>query len=207
MRPTRRSSSERRTSTRADAQLSMRLDAAAAAGAVPEFVTETQNISASGVYCYSPHYLAPLSKVGLTLVLPPLAGARRGDQLVKCEAVVVRCQQAGRVRPTPLYELACSFLGLEDGHRRLLDDYVTYRNLQALAGEVRQAAAAAPKPRKAARKSAAKKAPAARRKAAVRPGARKSAARAVGVRKTAAKRATGTRTAASRAASKVRKKK
>jgi hypothetical protein len=200
MRPTRRSSTERRTSTRADAHLSMRLDAAVASGAVPEFVTETQNISASGVYCYSPHYLAPLSKVGLTLVLPPLAGARRGDQLLKCEAVVVRCQQASKIRPAPLYELACSFLGMEDGHRRLLDDYVTYRNLQALAGEARQSVTAGP--RRAAKKKAAKKAPAARRKAAVRATARKSAARAVGTRKTAAKRAT-----ARRPASRVRKKK
>lgn len=205
MRPTRRSSSERRTSTRADAQLSMRLDAAVATDAVPEFVTETQNISASGVYCYSPHYLAPLSKVGLTLVLPPLAGARRGDQLLKCEAVVVRCQQAAKVRTSPLYELACSFLGLEDGHRRLLDDYVTYRNLQTLAGKAREAAAV--KPRKAASRKAVAKVATGRRKVAVRATARKAVARTAATRKAAAKRAAPARPGARRAAPKVRKKK
>jgi len=199
MRPTRRSS-ERRTSTRADAHLSMRLDAGTTTGTVPEFVTETQNISSSGVYCYSPHYLAPLSKVDLTLVLPRLAGARNGDQMLKCEAVVVRCQQAAKIRPTPLYELACSFLGLDDMHRRLLQDFVTFRNLQALAGKAREAAAAkTPRP---ARRKAAKKAVGARRKAATRAAVRKAAPRATGVRKTAAKRATARRTAP-----KVRKKK
>jgi len=61
---------ERRTSARTDANLSMRLMGARAETALPEFVTETENVSSSGVYCFSPHYLAPLSKVGLTLVLP-----------------------------------------------------------------------------------------------------------------------------------------
>lgn len=196
MRPTRRNHAERRTSTRADAHLSMRLDAATTTGAVPEFVTETQNISASGVYCYSPHYLAPLSKVGLTLVLPPLAGARRGDQLLKCEAVVVRCQQSPKGRPLPAYELACSFVGLDDQLRRLLDDYVTYRNLQALAGEARAAAA---RTRPAARRKATKKAAAPARKAASRTATRKAAP---AVRRTSAKRAV-----ARRATPKVRKKK
>ena len=43
-------------------------------GLVP-IVTESRNISGSGVYCLSPNYLAPLSKVALTIVLPAVAGA------------------------------------------------------------------------------------------------------------------------------------
>ena len=54
---------ERRRSTRADARLSMRVESAPAEGERTQIVTETQNISANGVYCSSLHYLAPASKV------------------------------------------------------------------------------------------------------------------------------------------------
>ena len=70
---------ERRASERADARLSMRVDAAAMAGAT-RIVTESQNISGSGVYCHASHYLAPLSKVQLTIVLPKSPGGSGGPQ-------------------------------------------------------------------------------------------------------------------------------
>src|SRR5262249_36143177 len=75
--------SERRMNARADANLSMRLMTAAGSDGQPEFVTESENISASGVYCFSPHYLAPLSKVGLTLVLPDGVVEDPRDRLLK----------------------------------------------------------------------------------------------------------------------------
>jgi c-di-GMP-binding flagellar brake protein YcgR len=127
---------ERREDVRADAQLSMRLGALGSAA--PEIVTETRNISASGLYCLSPHYLAPLSKVDLTLVLPD-GGQNAAGRLLQCEAVVVRCQAAPESRRR--YELACSFLGLPETQRRLLAEYVALRNLKSLRG----ATAAAPK--------------------------------------------------------------
>ncbi|HUK62438.1 MAG TPA: PilZ domain-containing protein [Dongiaceae bacterium] len=120
---------ERREDVRADAQLSMRLGALGSAG--PEIVTETRNISASGLYCLSPHYLAPLSKVDLTLVLPD-GGRSAAGRLLQCEAVVVRCQAAPESRRR--YELACSFLGLPETQRRLLAEYVALRNLKSLRG-------------------------------------------------------------------------
>jgi len=122
---------ERRASARTDANLSMRL-MGERAETLPEFVTETENVSSSGVYCFSPHYLAPLSKVGLTLVLPDRTADDSGDRLLKCEAVVVRCQQNPAPAAGRRYELACSFLDLDDQHRQLLDEFVTLRNLKAL---------------------------------------------------------------------------
>ena len=121
--------SERRDTMRADAQLSMRLGAFDSEA--PEIVTETQNISASGLYCLSPHYLAPLSKVDLTLVLPD-RGRSAAGRLLQCEAVVVRCQAATDRRRR--YELACSFLGLPDAQRRVLAEFVALRNLKSLSG-------------------------------------------------------------------------
>jgi hypothetical protein len=123
---------ERRASERADARLSMRVEAGATAGA-SRIVTESQNISASGVYCHASHYLAPLSKVQLTIILPRVpGGATNVQELLKCDGIVVRCEQRANERSDAPYELACMFTALEPAARRRLEEFVTWRNLQAL---------------------------------------------------------------------------
>jgi PilZ domain-containing protein len=122
---------ERRGSERADARLSMRVEAGAAGAG--RIVTESQNISASGVYCHVSHYLAPLSKVQLTIVLPRTPGATAlGQELVKCDAIVVRCDQRGGEKSETPYELACMFTTLHPDLRERIEQFVTWRNLQAL---------------------------------------------------------------------------
>jgi len=123
--------SERRDTTRADARLSMRVEGSAADNEPSQLVTESQNISASGVYCFSEHYLAPLSKVALTIVLPKVPGSRGTKELIKCEGIVVRCDSP-RKRGDRHYELACMFSSLEPEWRQRIDEFVTWRNLQAL---------------------------------------------------------------------------
>ena len=122
---------ERRRSTRADARLSMRVESAPVEGERTQIVTETQNISANGVYCTSLHYLAPASKVALTIVLPRLPGMPGAKELIKCEGIVVRCEPAAK-RGERRYELACMFSGLDERRRMLIEEFVTWRNLQAL---------------------------------------------------------------------------
>jgi len=127
-----RSGRERRGSERADARLSMRVEAGATAGAA-RIVTESQNISASGVYCHASHYLAPLSKVQITIILPRVPGGPANVQeLLKCDGIVVRCEQRASDRNGTPYELACMFTALEPTSRRRLEEFVTWRNLQAL---------------------------------------------------------------------------
>lgn len=123
---------ERRNDTRADANLSMRVEGQPTDGALTQIVTESENISVSGVYCSSPHYLAPLSKVALTIVLPNQKSTQGAQRLLKCDGVVVRCQATGAGSRPTAYQLACSFIGLDQRHRLLLDDFVTWRNLQAI---------------------------------------------------------------------------
>jgi hypothetical protein len=124
---------ERRTSTRADASLSMRVEGEPQNGsALQQIVTESENISSSGVYCSSPHYLAPLSKVALTIVLPNQKSTQGAQRLLKCDGVVVRCLPTGAASRSVSYQLACSFIGLDPRHRVLLDDFVTWRNLQSI---------------------------------------------------------------------------
>ena len=134
---------ERRRATRVDAKLSMRVEPGAMDGDTPQIVTESQNISGSGVYCRSDHYLAPLSKVALTIVLPSLPGRRAREEMVKCDGIVVRCEQPAR-RGEKHYELACMFSGLEADSKRRINEFVTWRNLQSLR--------AATAPKKAAKK-------------------------------------------------------
>ena len=150
--PNQRRGRERRADERADAKLSMRVEAASGAGS-PQIVTESQNISSSGIYCLASHYLAPLSKVLLTIVLPRIPGSEGAAQeLLKCESIVVRCDQRAGDRSGTPYELACMFSGLEPERRRRVEEFVTWRNLQAL----RAALAPAPKEKSGVRKPARK---------------------------------------------------
>ncbi len=153
---------ERRRMTRADARLSMRMEPDAVEEDGAQLVTESQNISASGVYCMSSHYLAPLSKVALTIVLPRVPGGKAAKELIKCEGIVVRCEQSTRRGERP-YQLACMFSGLADEVRSRIDAFVTWRNLQALRAAARSAPAAS--------KTAAARKPAAGRAAAGARGA------------------------------------
>jgi c-di-GMP-binding flagellar brake protein YcgR len=122
---------ERRATARVDAHLSMRLRGARADGDLTQIVTESQNISASGVYCLSPHYLAPLSKVNLAIVLPRVPGGRGTKDIISCEGIVVRCDGSAP-RGEGHYELACVFTELDSRRRQRIEEFVTWRNLQAL---------------------------------------------------------------------------
>jgi len=132
--------SERRREPRVDARLSMRVEGVPDDGQLSQLVTESQNISASGVYCTSSHFLSPLSKVALTIVLPRVPGHVGRQGLIKCEGIVVRCQPVAK-RGDRRFELACMFSDLDARRRDLIAQFVTWRNLQALR------AAAAPRSR------------------------------------------------------------
>ena len=129
---TARRGSERRQDARADVRLSMRVEGAPDEGDRAHIVTESQNISASGIYCYSSHYLAPLSKVALTIVLPHMPGGSGSQELVKCEGIVVRCEDVTERGRDEHFELACMFSEMDQERRFQIEEFVTWRNLQAL---------------------------------------------------------------------------
>lgn len=176
---------ERRRSIRADASLSMRVEGHPSDGDLTKIVTESQNISASGVYCTSPHYLAPLSKVALTIILPNRAPRRSMNglsprRLLKCDGIVVRCMPSDGKPRQHGYELACSFVGLESRHRDVIEEFVSWRNLESMGRALEQPSTArstrrvARKPAKAPRRTAK---PAAKRAAKPRARAGRSAGR------------------------------
>jgi hypothetical protein len=140
-------SRERRKSPRIPAKLAMQISGRDDASVL---TTESINLSASGIQFGSRLFLSPLTKVALTLLLPPFGRRLRRERMLQCEGVIVRCEERVGTGQKLRYELACYFTDLTDGDRDLIEQYVlwrTIRRLPSVNGE-----AASPKPR---RKSAA----------------------------------------------------
>jgi hypothetical protein len=113
---------ERRQSQRVDAQIALQL-AGGEAFPSESITTESINVGAEGIYCHVDHFVAPLTKLQVTMVLP-LKG-RKGqtrNEIIKTDGVVVRCQPAGSDRGG--YRIACFFTGVDDTTREKLTEYV-----------------------------------------------------------------------------------
>jgi hypothetical protein len=140
------------------------------------------------VYCESSSYLAPLSKVALTVILPAFMKGGRTSML-RSEGVVVRCEALPAVRGRKRYQLACCFTGLDTESRTVLDQFVAWRALRGRAAALARAAAGAGAvARRKVAKAAVKKKVAAR-KAVKRTAAKKVVAKRTQVKK-AARRST-----------------
>lgn len=168
-----KSGRERRESERAEARLTMRIDADALKD-VPQIVTQSENISASGVYCFASHSLPLRTHVSLSIVLPALPGQPAGTQIVRTDALVVRSIPNPKAPAKTPYELAFMFLSLGHVEKAQLHEFVLWRNLQTLREALGQTTTAKPArktPKKQAgrKTSAPKAAPASKRKAAAKP--------------------------------------
>jgi hypothetical protein len=88
---------------------------------------ETIDLSAGGLSCNSPSYLAPMTKLALALQLPATGG--NGAAVVEGEAVVVRTDppQASSAH-TGGYRIALFFSRMEEEHRRWLQEYLSSRS-------------------------------------------------------------------------------
>ena len=121
---------DKRQHPRVEARLAMQLAEETLGEAL--VTTESLNISRGGVYCESPEYLAPLSRVALTVVLPAF-GAGERPRMLRSEGVVVRCESLSAVSGRKRYQLACCFTGLDTDARALLDEFVAWRALRGRA--------------------------------------------------------------------------
>ncbi len=192
-----KSGRERRESERAEARLTMRIDADALKD-VPQIVTQSENISASGVYCFASHSLPLRTHVSLSIVLPALPGQPAGTQIVRTDALVVRSIPNPKAPAKTPFELAFMFLSLGHEERAQLHEFVLWRNLQTLREALGQTTSVKP-----ARKPASRKTSAAKKKATAAP-KRKSAAKP---RKAAKKKPAKAKKAVSRKARPASKRK
>jgi hypothetical protein len=114
---------ERRRSTRVDTRIALKLSGADEAFPAESITTESINVGAEGVYCQVGHFIAPLTRLHVTMVLP--LKNRKGqvkNEIVKAQGVVVRCQPAGTEAGG--YRIACFFTGLDPATRETLEEYV-----------------------------------------------------------------------------------
>lgn len=115
---------ERRRAMRAPVSVEMELgDQDAGPGAA--LATESLNLSTEGVYCTTPHFIAPLTRLELTLVLPLDAENGRDRHLVRCEAVAVRSYPERESPGCRAYEVACYFTSMAEEDRRAIRDFLT----------------------------------------------------------------------------------
>lgn len=159
-----KSGRERRESERAEARLTMRIDADAHKD-VPQIVTQSENISASGVYCFASHSLPLRTHVSLSIVLPALPGQAAGTQIVRTDALVVRSIPNPKAPAKTPFELAFMFLSLGHVEKAQLHEFVLWRNLQTLREALGQSPSAKPA-RKPAKKAPARKTSASKKAAA-----------------------------------------
>ncbi|MBP6342374.1 MAG: PilZ domain-containing protein [Candidatus Omnitrophica bacterium] len=81
------SSQERRRSPRLEHTVPLKLSS----GDI-EIVTETSNLSSSGVYCRVNAYIEPMTKLKIHLLLPIKKNSRTSTKRISCQGVVVRAE-------------------------------------------------------------------------------------------------------------------
>ncbi len=86
-----------------------------------DFVSESGNISRSGVYCRVNQYIAPMMKLKIQLLLPMQSAGKKGNKKLSCRGVVVRSEP---VVSEDFYNVAIFFNDISQKNIALLTDYV-----------------------------------------------------------------------------------
>lgn len=90
-----------------------------------DVITETRNISRSGVYCRVNKPLPLMSKIGLTLLLPIQNKKRVNTEKIKCKGVVVRSEpEILKEADTAYQNVAIFFTDLTKKNRTKITQYV-----------------------------------------------------------------------------------
>lgn len=107
---------ERRSSIRVESVLPLRIK-------TPDFdiVTSTRNISSVGAYCQADKYVAPMTKLDITLILNHnyAQGPEVTATKVKCRGVVVRTEQNENK-----YNLAVFFNDIAESEKEKINKFI-----------------------------------------------------------------------------------
>lgn len=87
------------------------------------FSAQTENLSASGLYCTLDHFIAPMSKLEIALELP------NGPRPIhmRCHGVVVRTQPVVATIGRGRYQIAVLFTEVTERDRRAIARFVQRR--------------------------------------------------------------------------------
>jgi len=144
-----KSSKERRKAPRVIAKLAMQIAGVGEDASV--LTTESINLSAGGLQFQSKLGLEPLTRVALTLLLPPFGRRLRRGRVVQCQGVIVRSAEMEMPRQKRKFELACCFTDMSEEDQELVEQYVAWRSMRRVT-----TARAAESPAPAKRRSAAR---------------------------------------------------
>ena len=123
-----KSTKERRKAPRVIAKLAMQIAGVGEDESV--LTTESINLSAGGLQFQSKVALAPLTRVALTLLLPPFGRRLRRGRVVQCVGVIVRSAEIDHPKLKRKFELACCFTDMSAEDRELVEQYVVWRSMR-----------------------------------------------------------------------------
>lgn len=117
---------ERRKSQRVEANLKLKVQVPLSDGSLRPAMMETLNISSSGVYFRSDHFMEPMTKLDMILDLP-LPAEGEGEMRVaaaQCEGIVVRVVPEDPDAPVDHFEIAVFFTQIDDRGREYLKQHI-----------------------------------------------------------------------------------
>ncbi|MBN1503514.1 MAG: PilZ domain-containing protein [Candidatus Eisenbacteria bacterium] len=125
---------ERRKSHRVEVRVPVRLEEREEEPRGASIPGQSANLSEGGVYCDVEKYLAPLTKVGISLLLPAFGERLTRPREIMAEGVVVRTLPERQGRKVARYRIACCFTGMDENEKELIREYVIWRLLARLGG-------------------------------------------------------------------------
>ena len=121
--------SERRQSQRIDARMKLEVKVPLGDGQLQPASLETINISSSGIYFRSEHFIEPMTKLGMCLELPVSSateGAAPEIATLDSEGIVVRVSPEEEAPDVDRYEIAVFFTHIEPEGLQALEEHITY---------------------------------------------------------------------------------
>lgn len=110
---------ERRKYPRIEDTVPLKLD-----GEEADFITETINLSAGGLYCKVNRYIPVMTKFKITMLLPEERGKRRRIEKIKCEGIVVRVEPEYPEDKRNEYNIAIFISNINKEDRQRIEKYV-----------------------------------------------------------------------------------
>ena len=124
---------DRRKAPRIATRLALQVERVVRPTTERPLTTESCNLSSGGVSAFVRSELDPLTKVGLTLLLPSFGRQGKKTSVVTCGGVVVRCDKSGRIEGE--YKLACALTDVQKSDKALIEEYISWRLSQDLVDE------------------------------------------------------------------------
>lgn len=84
-----------------------------------DVVIQTQNLSCSGALCTCDRFIAPMTKVNITMLLPP--HGKRAAKKVTCTGVVVRIKED---KESGLFHIGLFFNDIKEKERHKIEDFI-----------------------------------------------------------------------------------